>query len=273
MQSAARGRSCDMNLVPFFEVCAFTNRLFAGNPAGVCLLDDGWLPDNTMQQIAAENKLAETAFVVTRGERFGLRWMTPTVEVDLCGHATLASAHVLFRHRAFGGETLVFESQSGELRVTREGQRLVLDFPSRSGAEINAPEALAAALGAVPSAVLDGRDYVAIFEHEKAVANVRPDFAAVAALDRQGVVVTEPGDECDFVSRYFAPAAGIPEDPVTGSTHCTLIPYWSKRLGKLELHARQISRRGGELFCEDRGERVRIGGEAITYIEGRLHAG
>ncbi len=256
--------------IPFFEVLAFTNRLFSGNPAGVCLLDEKWLPDEMMQRIAAENNLSETAFVIARGERFGLRWMTPTMEVELCGHATLASAHVLFRHVGFGGEEVVFDSQGGELRVTREGERLGLDFPARPGTEITLPPQLTVALGAEPARVLDGRDYVAVFDDEKTVAALRPDFPALERLKRQGVVVTAPGDECDFVSRCFAPAAGIPEDPVTGSTHCTLIPYWSKRLGKPRLHARQISVRGGELFCEDRGERVGIGGAAVTYIEGQI---
>jgi PhzF family phenazine biosynthesis protein len=260
-----------MTSVPFFEVLAFTDRMFTGNPAGVCLLDHGWLPDAVMQRIAAENNLAETAFVIARGDQFGIRWMTPTIEIDLCGHATLGSAHVLFNHVGFRGEEIVFESKSGDLRVTRDGDRLLLDFPARPGRTVDSPPpALASALGANPSLVLENRDYFAVFENQKAVADIRPDFDAVARLDRQGVVVTAPGDDCDFVSRYFAPAAGIPEDPVTGSTHCVLIPWWSKRLGKTKLHARQISPRGGELFCEDHGDRVGIGGHAVTYVEGQL---
>jgi PhzF family phenazine biosynthesis protein len=256
--------------IPYFEVFAFTNRMFAGNPAGVCLLEE-WVPDAGMQAIATENNLAETAFVVPRGDYFDLRWMTPAVEVELCGHATLASAHVLFRHRAFAGEVIRFQAQSGELRVERAGRRLILDFPSRPAEETKISEALVESLGARPEHVLDGRDYVAIFASQEKVAAIKPNFDRLAKLDRQGVVVTSPGDDSDFVSRYFAPAAGILEDPVTGSTHCTLIPYWSERLGKKELFARQISARGGELFCEDRGDRVGIGGEALTYVEGKIH--
>ncbi|MDQ3115072.1 MAG: PhzF family phenazine biosynthesis protein [Verrucomicrobiota bacterium] len=255
--------------IPYFEVFAFTNRMFAGNPAGVCLLEE-FLPNEQLQAIATQNDLPETAFVVERGDYFDLRWMTPAVEVDLCGHATLAAAHVLLRHRGYAREKVRFQTQSGELLVEQTSHRLVLDFPSRPAAEGGDSAAVAASLGAKPGKVLHGRDYFAVFSSAAEVAAIQPDLAAVARLDAQGVVVTAPGDDCDFVSRYFAPAAGIPEDPVTGSTHCTLIPYWSQRLGKGELFARQISKRGGELFCEDRGDRVGIGGEAVTYVEGRL---
>ena len=256
--------------IPYFEIAAFTHRAFAGNPAGVCLLE-AWLPDGQLQAIAAENNLAETAFVIPRGEHFDLRWMTPTVEVDLCGHATLAAAHVLFHHRNYTGEVVRFLSKSGELRVKRDGKKLVLDFPSLPGDPVPRVDPLADALGAMPEQILQGRDYYAVFASPQTVAAMKPDMAQVAGLDAQGVVVTAPGDDCDFVSRYFAPAAGIPEDPVTGSTHCTLIPYWSQRLGRKELFARQISARGGELFCQDRGDRVSIGGEAVTYVEGTIH--
>ena len=226
--------------IPYFEIAAFTNRAFAGNPAGVCLLEE-WLPDARLQAIAAENNLAETAFVVARGEHFDLRWMTPTVEVDLCGHATLAAAHVLFHHRAYPESVVRFQTKSGELKVERDGKRLVLDFPSLPADPVSRADELAEALGAAPEQILKGRDYFAIFASQKEVAGIKPDMQRIAALDAQGVVVTAPGDDCDFVSRYFAPAAGIPEDPVTGSTHCTLIPYWSQRLGKKDLFARQIS--------------------------------
>jgi PhzF family phenazine biosynthesis protein len=251
-------------------VAAFTNRPFAGNPAAVCFLD-GWLPDEQMQAIAAENNLAETAFLVSREGNFDLRWMTPTVEVDLCGHATLASAHVLFQHRGHSSSPIRFQTKSGELTVDRAGERLVLDFPSLPAKSVEVTDEIRAALGAKPAALLRGRDYIAIFGSQKEVADIQPDLPRAAALDAQGIVVTGPGDDCDFVSRYFAPAAGIPEDPVTGSTHCTLIPYWSQQLGKSELFARQISPRGGELFCADRGERVSIGGEAVTYVEGKIY--
>jgi PhzF family phenazine biosynthesis protein len=257
-------------IIPYFEVSAFTKQPFAGNPAGVCFLEGEWLPDALMQSIAAENNLAETAFIIERGDYFDLRWMTPTVEVDLCGHATLASAHVLFNHRGRKGDAIKFQSRSGELRVARKEGRLVLDFPSQPSAKCDPPAELAKGLGAQPREVLKGADYLAVFEGEEEIAAIKPQFETIAQLGGRGVIVTAPGSTSDFVSRFFAPAAGIAEDPVTGSTHCALIPYWSKRLSKRELHARQISKRGGELFCEDRGERVGIGGNAVTYLEGTL---
>lgn len=256
---------------PYFEVLAFTRRRFSGNPAGVCLLTE-WLSDSLMQQIAAENNLPETAFLVERKDFYDLRWMTPTVEVDLCGHATLASAHVIFHHLRGTGPSIRFQSKSGELRVERASDHLVLDFPAQPARECEPPKELVKALGAQPSRVLKGRDYMAVFAREEEVAAITPDFEVLQRLDGQGVIVTGPGKESDFVSRYFAPAAGIPEDPVTGSTHCALIPYWSAELGKDKLLARQISKRGGELFCEARGERVGIGGHAVTYVEGLLQA-
>ncbi len=257
--------------IPYFEVFAFTQRMFAGNPAAVCLLEE-WLPNDQLQAIAAQNDLPETAFLLARHDHYELRWMTPTIEVELCGHATLASAHVLFHHLGDTGETICFRTQSGELQVERNGDRLVLDFPSRPAREVEPNEEVNAALGgAEPIQMLRERDYCAVFASEAEVAALQPNFEKLARLDTQGVLVTAPGKDCDFVSRYFAPAAGIPEDPVTGSTHCTLIPYWSEQLGKKELHARQISLRGGELFCEDRGDRVGIGGHALSYVEGKLY--
>jgi PhzF family phenazine biosynthesis protein len=258
--------------IPYFEVFAFTRRMFAGNPAAVCLLEE-WLPNEQLQAIAAQNDLPETAFIIRRSGFFDLRWMTPTTEVELCGHATLAAAHVLFRHLDYTGSEIHFQAQSGELKVKRAENRLVLDFPSWPAAQIEPSKELNAALGAEPERLLHGRDYFAVFASEQEVAAIKPDLGRVADLDAQGVVLTAPGDDSDFVSRYFAPAAGIREDPVTGSTHCTLIPYWSQRLGKKELFARQISPRGGELFCEERGDRVGIGGEALTYVEGKIFLG
>jgi PhzF family phenazine biosynthesis protein len=257
--------------IPYFEVFAFTNKPFAGNPAGVCLLPNEWLADDLMQSVAAENGLPETAFLIDRGDYLDLRWMTPTVEVELCGHATLASAHVLFHHRGRKGDSIKFQSPSGELRVVRKDGRLVLDFPSEPASKCDPPKKLAEGLRAQPREILKGRDYLAVFEREEDVAAIKPDFELLSALGTRGAILTAPGKDCDFVSRFFAPGAGIPEDPVTGSTHCALIPYWSERLGKRTLHARQISPRGGELFCEDRGERVGIGGSAITYVEGKLN--
>src|SRR5580700_9584208 len=250
-------------MISYFEVLAFTNRQFAGNPAGVCLLEKEWLADELMQKIAAENNLAETAFLVERTNHFDLRWMTPTVEVDLCGHATLASAHVLFHHLGRKDDSVRFQSRSGELRVDKIENRLVLDFPAQPLSQCEPPAKLTEGLRAKPHEVLKGRDYFAIFDREEDVRAINPDFQVIAGLDAQGVIVTAPGNDCDFVSRYFVPGAGIPEDSVTGSTHCVLVPYWSKRLGKRELYARQISKRGGELFCEDRAERVGIGGNAM----------
>jgi len=257
-------------VIPYFEVAAFTKRHFAGNPAGVCFLSE-WLPDAQMQAIAAENNLAETAFVIERNGYFDVRWMTPTVEVDLCGHATLASAHVIFHHLGHTGDRVRFQSRSGELTVARVEDRLVLDFPSQPPSRGELPEKLVQGLRAQPKSVWKGPDYLAVFDREQDIKALAPDFDMLAQLDARGTIVTAPGDDCDFVSRFFAPQSGIAEDPVTGSTHCALIPYWSKRLGKKALHARQLSKRGGELFCEDRGERVGIGGNAVTYVEGKLH--
>jgi PhzF family phenazine biosynthesis protein len=255
--------------IPYYEIAAFTSRHFGGNPAGVCILNE-WLPDQVMQAIAAENNFAETAFLIEREKHFDIRWMTPTIEIDLCGHATLASAHVIFTYLGQRGDRVNFQSASGELTVERMGDRLVLDFPSRPAAPCSPPAGLAEALGGEPTDVAKGRDYLAVFDSQEDIAALSPNFDALATLDAQGVVVTAPGTDCDFVSRYFAPRAGIPEDPVTGSTHCVLIPYWSKRLGKKDLHARQLSRRGGELFCEDRGARVGIGGTVVVYMEGAI---
>jgi predicted PhzF superfamily epimerase YddE/YHI9 len=257
--------------IPYFEVLAFTDRLFAGNPAGVCILED-WLPDEMLQKIATENNLAETAFFIDRGSFFDIRWLSPSAEIDLCGHATVGSAHVLFQHLGRSGDSLTFQSRSsGELRVDRVGERLVLDFPSRPGSPCEAPPLLAESLGARPTEVLKNRDYIAVFERQEQVAGLKPALVELAKLEGvQGVCVTAPGNDCDFVSRYFAPSVGVPEDSVTGSTHCGLIPYWAKRLGKANLHARQLSPRGGELFCEDRGDRVGIGGTAVTYVHGTM---
>ncbi|MBN8249632.1 MAG: PhzF family phenazine biosynthesis protein [Verrucomicrobia bacterium] len=250
--------------MPYFQVDAFTDRLFSGNPAGVCVLPE-WLPDTLLQSIALENGLSETAFLV-RGEAVRrLRWFTPTVEVDLCGHATLAAAHVLYRHFACDEAVLTFQTRSGPLSVTRSGDLLCLDLPSRPGVSCTPPADLIAGLGRTPVVVARSRDYLAVLESEREVRELRPDLDALGRLDCLGVIVTAPGESCDFVSRFFAPRAGVPEDPVTGSAHCTLAPWWADRLGRQQLHARQVSRRGGELFCTVRGERVEVAGRAVTY--------
>ena len=253
-----------------FQVDAFASRVFAGNPAAVVPLDR-WLPDETMQAIAAENNLSETAFFVGEKGYFHIRWMTPTEEVDLCGHATLAAAWVVFNEIEKGRTEVHFRSQSGPLRVSALGDTLSLDFPSRPPeAKSGATDTLTAALGARPRDVLASRDYMAVFETEDEVRALKPDMTRVSALDRMAVIATAPGRDCDFVSRFFVPSLGIPEDPVTGSAHCTLVPYWSKRLGKSRLFARQVSARGGELWCEDRGERVAIAGRCVKYLEGTI---
>ena len=258
--------------VPIYQVDAFTDRLFKGNPAAVCPLDR-WLPDETLQAIAAENNLSETAFYIRQGRngRYGLRRFTPKVEVDLCGHATLATAYVILEVlREIAGSRVVFESQSGELVVERSGDPFALDFPSRPPVPCEPDPLLYEALGAKPSFLLRAQDYLCVFDSEDQIRSIAPDMTRLAAIDCFAAIVTAPGRDCDFVSRFFAPAKGVPEDPVTGRAHCTLIPYWSQRLGKSKLHARQISARGGELWCEYRGERVSIAGRAVLYLEGRI---
>jgi PhzF family phenazine biosynthesis protein len=248
---------------------AFTARPFHGNPAAVCPLQR-WLPDATLQAIAAEHNLAETAFFVPRGEDFELRWFTPTIEMDLCGHATVASAFALHRLMSDSRDRWTFHSKSGPLVVSRDGDWFALDFPSRPPEPCEAPPGLARALGATPLEVGKARDLLVRFENEAAVRALRPDFAEMEKLDTVGVIATAEGDRVDFVSRFFAPRAGVPEDPATGSSHCTLIPFWAKRLGKKRLEAHQLSARGGEFRCEDRGDRVSIAGRAVRYLEGTI---
>ncbi|TAK98597.1 MAG: PhzF family phenazine biosynthesis protein [Verrucomicrobia bacterium] len=255
--------------LPCYQVAAFAANPFHGNPAGVCPLER-WLPDATLQRIAANNNLSETAFTVPRGDDFELRWFTPTVEMDLCGHATLGAAFVLFSERGARGNEIRFHSPSGLLTVSREGDLLTLNFPSRPATPCAAPDALIRGLGAQPKEVLRSRDFLAVFAREEEVRVLQPDFAALATLDCTGVIATAPGEDCDFVSRFFAPQSGVNEDPVTGSAHCTLIPFWAARLGKTKMFARQISQRGGELHCELVGDRVRIGGQAVLYLRGEI---
>lgn len=255
--------------LPLYQVDAFTNRLFAGNPAAVVILD-GWLPDEVLQAIAAENNLAETAFVIPRADVSPLRWFTPTIEVDLCGHATLATAHVLFGDYFPALRELTFDTMSGRLTVSRDEGILSMDFPARPGRPVEVPEGLVSALGMRPRETLAARDLLAIFDSEEQVRRLQPDIQGIAALDAFAVIVTAPGGDVDFVSRFFAPKGGIAEDPVTGSSHCTLVPYWAARVGKTRLTARQLSPRGGELQCELRGDRVIIGGHAVEYLRGHV---
>lgn len=252
-----------------YQVDAFTDRVFGGNPAGVCPLQE-WLPEDTMQKIANENNQAETAFFVGKDDGFHIRWFTPKVEVDLCGHATLASGHVLFTHLGHGDDTIRFDSASGPLSVRRDVAWLVLDFPSREPQPSTPPAQVAAGLGREPIEVLSGANYMAVLETEDDVAALKPDFRILEQLGDRGLIATAPGREVDFVSRYFAPAWGIDEDHATGSTHCELAPYWAARLGKDRLETRQLSARGGRLRCSLLGDRVEIAGQAVTYLEGTI---
>lgn len=261
--------------LPIYQVDAFADAVFAGNPAAVVPLED-WLPDAVLQAVAAENNLSETAFIVRRGDGYELRWFTPSVEVDLCGHATLASAFVIATRLGWGGPRIDFTTRkAGTLSVTRNGDLYTLDFPSRPPERLEAPLAglLEALGGPPPVAVLKARDVVAVYDDEAAVRGLKPDMGALARLeDCFAVIVTAPGSGgVDFVSRFFAPAKGIPEDPVTGSAHCTLIPYWARRLGKERLEARQVSARGGALSCALAGDRVRIAGKAVLYMDGAIY--
>ena len=253
-----------------YQVDAFTDTLFRGNPAAVVPLDT-WLPDHLMQAIGLENNLSETAFFVAEGEVYRLRWFTPAVEVDLCGHATLASAHVLFAHLGFTGERLDFDTRSGPLRVKRAGDAYRMDFPADRLTAAEPPAALFEALGRAPREVYTGReDYLVVYETQADVAGLDPDFGRLKEIGGRGVIATAPGDEVDFVSRAFFPNFGIDEDPVTGAAHTTSTPYWAGRLGKDDLTARQISTRGGELRCVLRGDRVDLYGRAVTYLKGTI---
>jgi PhzF family phenazine biosynthesis protein len=256
--------------LPIYQVDAFTDRIFAGNPAAVVPLAE-WLPDATLQAIAAENNLAETAFFVRRGDAYDLRWFTPVIEVDLCGHATLASAHVVFRFIEPERRRVAFETrQAGTLVVTRQGDELAMDFPAWPPETAEPPSSLAVALGRNPSEVLASRDFLAVYDKAADVAAIKPDFAALRRLDR-AVIVTAPGsDEVDFVSRFFAPRAGIDEDPVTGSAHAALTPYWAGRLGRTQFTALQASSRTGVLHCKLEGDRVMLGGQCRTVIVGQF---
>lgn len=256
--------------IPLYQVDAFTSKPFTGNPAAICPLES-WLDAGTLQAIAAENNVSETAFFVEASPaNYELRWFTPTTEVDLCGHATLASAFVLFNWLGVAEDAIRFNTRSRTLTVIRQDGRLAMDFPSRPPMACDVHPELLPALGVQPELVLGARDYFVVLDSEEAVRAVQPDFARLSKLDRFAVIITALGRDCDFVSRFFAPAQGVPEDPVTGSAHCTLAPYWSKRLNKSSLFARQVSSRGGELWCEDRADRVVIGGEAVLVAKGEM---
>ncbi len=260
-----------MNL-PIYQVDAFTSNLFGGNPAAVIPLDY-WLDHNLMQAIASENNLSETAYFVPEGEGFRIRWFTPATEVDLCGHATLATAHVLFDHLNYGKSEILFQSKSGILKVIKAGDLLELDFPATELSRESVPEDILAGFNYKPiEKYKANEDFLLVFENESQISQLDPDFAALKKVKSRGIICTAISEdpEIDFVSRFFAPAAGINEDPVTGSAHTKLIPYWSKKLNKTEMIARQISARGGELFCKLDDDRVKIGGKAVSYLHGEI---
>ncbi|NEM98586.1 PhzF family phenazine biosynthesis protein [Pontibacter burrus] len=260
-----------MAKIKLYQIDAFTDKVFGGNPAAVCVLD-AWLDDATMQNIGAENNLAETAFVVKAGDGYEIRWFTPTVEVDLCGHATLAAAYVLFNYYNHQSETInLISPRSGLLRVQRRGDTLTLDFPTDVCEAAETPEALVQAFGKAPQETYKGKtDYLLIYSSEEEVAGFNPDTNLVNSVAARGVIVSAPGRQVDFVSRFFCPQVGIVEDPVTGSAHTTLIPYWSKRLGKQVMTAKQLSKRQGSLGCQYIGDRVKITGKAVTYLTGEI---
>lgn len=255
-----------------FQVDAFARNVFEGNPAAVCPLD-AWLPDEVLQAIAEENNLSETAFFLRSGDDFHLRWFTPVAEVDLCGHATLASAHVIFDALGYTKPTIRFETRSGGLVVERRDGMLAMDFPARPPEPCTPPAALIEGLGRKPVEVLAADDYIAVFDTEAVVSSISPDLGKLRELGLRGVCVTAPGSSADFVSRFFAPNFGIPEDPVTGSAHCALAPYWATKLGKTTLSARQISKRGGNVLCELNGERVILLGCAVTFMQAEIDTG
>lgn len=253
-----------------YQVDAFTNQLFGGNYAAVCPLEQ-WLDDEILQNIAIENNYPETAYFIPDGNNFYLRWFTPAYEVDLCGHATLATAHMIFNHTDYDRNEIIFNSKSGQLIVTKQNDGwLQMDFPALDLTPISASETLINGLGATPIEVYSSMDIMAVFETEAEVAALNPDFRILKKLDTRGIIATAKGNEVDFISRFFGPSAGIDEDPVTGSAHSQLTPYWSNQLNKIKLNARQISKRGGELRCEMKGNRVLISGQAVTYLIGEL---
>ena len=261
----------------YHVIDVFTDKLFGGSPAGVCPLDK-WLPDNTLQNIAAENNLSETAFFVKQDGFYDLRWFTPTLEIDLCGHATVASAFVLFEDAEKATDKIKFKTVSGMMSVTKENDLLYLDFPSRPVTHCPTYQALEKAFGVKPVAAYKAVDFLVLVDSVETLRSISPDFSVLKQIkteadlsnDSFGIIVTAKGKDCDFVSRFFAPNAGIDEDPVTGRAHCSLIPFWSENLGKKIMVAKQLSKRGGVLYCEDCGERVKIGGKVVRYLSGDI---
>lgn len=255
--------------IPLYQVDAFTGRIFGGNPAAVCPLD-AWIDDGLMQKIAAENNLSETAFFVKRGTGYEIRWFTPKIEIELAGHPTLAAAYVIFNYCNHRTNEIRFSSKSGELVVTREEDLIKMNFPAMEPVNAGENEIINQGLRKRPMDLYKTRDYLAVYTNEEEILSIKPDFELLKKLDCLGIIITAPGSTADFVSRFFAPSAGINEDPVTGSAHSTLIPYWAKRLKKDTLHAYQLSERGGELFCRYLGDRVEISGRAVPFLKGTV---
>lgn len=260
--------------IDLYQVDAFASHVFEGNPAAVCPLHK-WLPDQLMQRIAMENNLSETAFLVEENGHYQLRWFTPEAEVELCGHATLASAHVLFEHLGYARDTIYFQTKSGELAVRREEDLLVMEFPSNPPKKVSSPEGIEEALGTTPLESYKSMDYLFLLENENEVKNLEPNLWKLKSLDTRGVIVTAPSETegIDFVSRFFAPAVGVNEDPVTGSAHTILTPFWAERMGRTKFNARQTSRRGGTVHCRLNGDRVELAGKAQTYMHGTISVG
>jgi len=258
--------------ITMYQIDAFASEVFKGNPAAVCVLDE-WLEDSVLQNIAAENNLAETAFIIKKASGYDLRWFTPAVEIDLCGHATLASAYVIFKFLEPSLRYVAFKTMSGQLEVTMDDeQKLRMDFPARAPEQIDITDLHEQAFGIKPSEVWQSRDLLVLFDSEKQIAELQPNLEKISQIkDSFAVIATARGDDVDFVSRFFAPNAGIPEDPVTGSAHCTLVPFWADKLGKDVLHAKQLSKRGGELFCENKGDRVAMSGYASLFLKGEIY--
>ncbi len=252
-----------------YQIDAFANRLFEGNPAMVCPLEE-WISDDLMQQIAAENNLSETAFFVKSNSKYALRWFTPKSEVDMCGHATLAAAYVLFECMNYNDEMIIFETKSGDLIVQKEDESFVMDFPVQAITPCNITEQIEKAFGLKPIAVFASMDYIVVFENEKDILNAKPNLTLLKELDLRGVCITSGSKEYDFVTRFFAPKYGIDEDPVTGSAFTQLVSYWHQELGKISFHAKQLSSRGGEIWCELIDDRVKLSGKCIKYLEGEI---
>lgn len=261
-----------MTKLPIYQIDAFADRPFSGNPAAVCALQD-WLPDTVLQAIAEENNLSETAFFVMEQGDYHIRWFTPQLEVDLCGHATLAAAHVLFTKLGYDKDEISFESRSGVLTVKQSGQRLELNFPAQKCASVDTPSALRDGLQVEPVECLFNQDYVAVLSDEAQLKALQPDLTLLGSLDARGIIVTAPSEEYDFVCRFFGPAVGINEDAVTGSAFTKLVPYWAARTSQQQFYARQVSARGGDVWCALEGDRVTIAGTCFDYMQGEIQLG